>query len=146
MSESTIGRWLLVAAGIVVLATVGVGISLMGLPSAQRDQQLDHRRVRDLDRIVDAVDSYVKTRDSLPPDLQILASQPGRSLSIVDPVDGSPYTYQVIGERAFRLCAVFATDTATYREKDGPWIEDRWLHGSGRQCFDRKPGDKSRKD
>lgn len=146
MSEGSIGRWLLVAAGIVVLATVVAGISVMGLPSAQRDQQLDQRRVQDLRRIVEAVDSYVTTRNSLPPNLQALARQPGRSLSIVDPVDGSPYAYQVVDARAFRLCAVFATDTATYRQKDGPWIEDRWLHGAGRQCFDRKPGDRPGKD
>jgi hypothetical protein len=146
MNEGTIGRWVLVAAGIVVIATIVAAISVMGLPSAQRDQQLDQRRVQDLRRIVEAVDSYVATRRSLPPNLQALASQPGRSLSIVDPVDGSPYAYEVIDARAFRLCAAFATDTAAYRQDDGPWLEDRWLHGAGRQCFDRKPGDRARKD
>ena len=144
MSEGTIGRWLLIVAGIVVVATIVAGIAVMGPPSVQRDEHLDQRRVRDLSRIVDGVGSYVKRHESLPPDLDTLARQPGWRLSIVDPVDGSPYTYEVIGDRTFRLCAVFATDTATPRDDDGSWMEDQWRHGAGRQCFDRKPRDKSR--
>ena len=143
MSEGALGRWLLIGAGLVVLATITAGVFVTGLPSAQRDEQLDQRRVRDLERIVDVVDSYVKGHEVLPSDLDTLARQPGRRLAIVDPVDGSRYAYEVTGDRAFRLCAVFATDTAAVGGDHDVLTADQWLHGAGRQCFDRKVDDKS---
>ncbi len=144
MNEARIGRWLMIGAGLVVVATLVVGISTLGSPSAQRDLRLDERRVRDLDRIVDAVGSYVNTNKTLPPTLGALATQPGRYLSIVDPADGVPYVYRMTGDRTFQLCAVFATDTAQASKHGEPWSDDEWLHGAGRQCFDRRP--KSRND
>jgi hypothetical protein len=138
MSVGSGGRWLAVAAGAVVVATVVAAIVVMGSPSAQRAAKLDSRRVRDLDRIVDVIGHYVERERSLPPDLATLAREPGRRLAIVDPVDGSPYAYEITGARTFRLCAVFATDTAKSHEGSERWRGDEWHHGTGRQCFDRK--------
>lgn len=145
MSEGSAGRWLLVAAGIVVVATIAAGIAVMGGPSQQRDRRIDERRVRDLDRIVDAVGKYVEDRGSLPPTLDALAGQPGRRLSIADPVDGAPYAYRIVGDRAFRLCADFVTDTSTTPDmaEPGPGDRDEWLHGAGRQCFERTVREKA---
>ena len=53
-----------------------------------------------------------------------------------DPVDGGSYGYQVTGERSYRLCARFGTDTA--RDGRQPFGGDAWLHGSGTHCFDRR--------
>lgn len=141
MSEGKVGRWLAIVASLVVVATVVAAIAVMGSPSAQREAKLDHKRIRDLDRIVNAASSYVEHERSLPGDLATLAGQSGLRLSIVDPGDGSPYTYEVTGDRTFRLCAVFATDTA--RTAAEPWVGDKWSHGSGRQCFDRKTKDEA---
>jgi hypothetical protein len=138
MSKGSVGRWLAVAAGVVVVATVVAAIVVMGSPSAQRTAKLDDRRVRDLDRIVDVIGHYVEREHSLPPDLATLAREPGRRLAIVDPVDGSPYGYEITGARTFRLCAVFATDTAKSPEGSERRRGDAWNHGTGRQCFDRK--------
>lgn len=136
MTDGKLGRWLLIGACALVVATLAVAMSMLGSPARQREQQLDLRRVSDLERIVDAVRSYAKTHKGLPPTLDVVARQPGRHLSLVDPVDRTPYPYQVTGDSTFRLCAVFATDTAKTTE-DGPWTKDAWLHGAGRQCFDR---------
>ncbi|MDZ4348221.1 MAG: hypothetical protein U1A22_01630 [Xanthomonadaceae bacterium] len=136
MSDGKLGHWLAIAASLVVLSTVVAAIAVIGSPSAQRDAKLDHKRVRDLSRIVHAASSYAGHENALPRDLATLAGQPGMRLSIVDPADGSPYTYEVTGDRTFRLCAVFATDTA--RTADEPWGGDEWSHGAGRHCFDRK--------
>lgn len=143
MSEGAFGRWLLIGAGIVVVATIAAGIFVMGSPSAQRDQALDQRRVRDLARIVDAVDTYVELHETLPPTLGTLAGQPGRRLSIVDPVDRAAYAYEIVGDRTYRVCAVFATDTAKAPKTAEPWGDDRWFHGTGRQCFQRKANAKT---
>lgn len=132
------GRWLLVAAGVVAIATIAAAIAVMGTPSAQRQVKLDDRRTGDLQGIAYAVDRYRKQRGELPPDLATLADQPGRRLAIADPVSGTPYTYEITGARSFRLCAVFTTDTAeTFSANRWP---SEWSHGAGRQCFDRRSG------
>lgn len=145
-TEGRLGRWLVIAACVVVVATVVAAIGVMRSPSAQREVNLDHKRVDDLARIVQVVDLYVESHDALPPDLATLASQPGQWLSIADPVDGTPYTYEVTDERTFRLCAVFATDTAETRNGGEPRAVDGWNHSAGRQCFDRSAAEKSRRD
>jgi hypothetical protein len=132
------GRWLAIAASLVVVATVVAAIAAMGPPSAQRAAKLDQKRIEDLERIVQAISRYADSHGALPPDLLTLSGQPARRLSLADPNDNTPYTYQVTGQHTFRLCAVFATDSAkasgTFRSFD-----DDWGHGAGRQCFDRKP-------
>lgn len=138
MSAGSGGRRLAVAAGVVVVATIAAAIVVMGSPSAQRAAKLDSRRVRDLDRIVDVIGNHVEREHSLPPDLATLAREPGRRLAIVDPVDNSPYAYEITGARTFRLCAVFATDTAKSLAGNERWGSDEWHHDAGRQCFDRK--------
>jgi hypothetical protein len=141
--EGKIGRWLVVGAGVIVLATIAAAVFVMGLPSEQRDVRMDQKRVRDLRRLVEVVNSHVERQESLPPSLDALANQPGMRLSIADPVDGSPYTYEVIDKRKFRLCAVFATDTSVAPENNERWIDDEWPHAVGRRCFERRAGDKS---
>ena len=138
MSGGGPGRWLLVAAAVVVVATIVAAVATMGLPSTQREIRLDERRVRDLQRIVTAVNGYAEDHGSLPSDLATLAAQPGRRLAIADPVDASPYAYEPIDERTFRLCAVFTTDTAEPPQAEDARVADEWLHGTGRQCFQRK--------
>ncbi len=133
-----LGRWLAIVASVVVAATLVAAVAVMGSPSAQRDANLDGRRVDDLNRIDRLLDDHVSTHDALPPDLATLAKQPGRRLSIVDPVDGTPYAFQVTGARTYQLCAVFVTDTSEIAATAGRWRAEEWNHGKGKHCFDRK--------
>lgn len=94
--------------------------------------------MQDLQRIAQLVELHQRRHDVLPPDLVTLANEPGQRLPITDPVDGAPYAYEVTGARRFRLCAVFATDTARTRGGTTPRGVDDWHHGTGRQCFDRR--------
>lgn len=144
MSESAIGRWLAVAAGVVVLATIIAAIATMGSPSTQRDIRMDERRVGDLERIARAVERYQHRHDVLPPDLATLASEPGQNLAIFDPVDGAAYGYEVTDDDRYRLCAEFITDTGQLPGNGRPMVGEDWLHGRGRQCFDRKLEDASK--
>lgn len=132
-----VGRWLAIAASVVVALTLVAAAWVLGSPSVQRQANLDGRRVDDLSRIDRLLDDHLSTHDALPPDLATLANRPGRHLSIVDPVDGTPYAYQVTGARSYRLCAVFVTDTSEIAATAGPWHADTWTHGKGRHCFDR---------
>lgn len=144
MSESSIGRWLSIAAGVVVLATIIAAIATMGSPSTQRDIRMDERRIGDLERIVRAIERYDERHQGLPPDLATLASEPGQNLAIADPVDGVRYGYEVVGDDRYRLCAQFETDTGKLPGNGRPRVDEDWLHGRGRQCFDRKIEDASK--
>lgn len=145
------GRWLAIIASVVVLVTVVIAVLVMDSPSVQRDARLDSRRIDELNRIVQAVDTYVQANHTLPPDLATLAAQPGQQLSIADPVTGAAYDYTVDGARSYTLCAVFVTDTAQVRARGGPWNAIEWNHDVGPQCFSRtatapKPGARAEGD
>lgn len=131
------GRWLAIAASVVVVATVVAAVLVMGSPSAQREAKLDARRAADLFRIASAVDRWVERHDALPPDLAALAAEPGVRLAVADPVTGAPYAYAVTGPRSYELCATFTTDTARSGDVAG-WPGEVWSHASGRHCFERK--------
>lgn len=133
-----LGHWLAIAATVVIAATLVAALWIMGSPSAQRQANIDGRRVDDLRDIARLVDEHLLTHDALPQDLATLAEQPGRQLSIVDPVDGTPYEYRVTGALTYRLCAVFVTDTSEVTANVTRWPTHEWTHGKGRDCFDRK--------
>jgi hypothetical protein len=130
------GRWLAIAASAVVLATLVAAMLVMGSPEAQRESRLDRKREQDMGRIARAIDSRTAAGKPLPADLASLAREPGRRLSIADPATAAPYAYAITGDHRYRLCAVFTTDTA--EESRRQWIDQQWLHGPGRHCFDRK--------
>ena len=134
-APSPIGRWLAVLATVVVVATLAAAFMVMRSPSEERQVTLDLRRVQDLMQLGHAVDAHVAIQGRLPPDLATLAKQPGSLLPAGDPVTGAAYGYEIEGDRRYRLCAVFDTDTAVTRDAAlGP---GDWTHGAGRHCFDR---------
>lgn len=137
MSAGSGGRRLLVAAAVVVVATVVASVVVIGPPTAQRDERLDARRLEDLRRIEQLVDAHFERTGGLPGGLPELAG-PGLELPL-DPTSGAPYGYEARGGRDYRLCAVFATDSARVRTQR--WEGDEWSHGAGGHCFDRRaPG------
>ena len=137
-TQDRLGRGLAIAASVVVVATVAAAVWVMGSPSAQREAKLDSRRIDDLNHIVQVIDRHFDAHGTLPADLATLARQPGQRLSTSDPVDGTPYGYEVTGARTYRLCAVFVTDTSEIRADAGRWVAEDWNHDVGRHCFDRK--------
>lgn len=127
-------RWLVIVASVAVVATVIVAIRAMGTPGEQRQVRLDDRRVQDLERVADDIRDRVKRDGNQPSSLAALAAEPGTRLAIVDPVTGTPYDYQATGQRTFKLCAVFVTDTAVTPSFRG-YDDSARNHGRGRQCF-----------
>lgn len=134
MTARPVGTWLMVLAGIVVLATVAGAVSLMGSPAEQRRMRIDERRVDDLQRIEAAMRAYRAETGRLPETLDALDARPGIALDAFDPETGSRYDYRKTGNNAFGLCANFVTDTAA-RRPGRRWQEPRWVHGAGRHCF-----------
>lgn len=138
MNARTLGRGLLVAATVTVVATVVAAVVVMGTPAQQRALRLDERRVADLQRVVDAARQHAGRTGALATDLTTLASRPGLRLPITDPDTALPYEYAVQDARTFRVCATFATDTAMDTQRPRASEEEDWLHPAGRHCFDRR--------
>jgi hypothetical protein len=137
--SAPVGRWLLIAAGAVVVAAIAMAVAKMGGPGAQRQMRLDERRVEDLSRIVQELRSYFDAHKALPQDLTKLAAQPGLALGISDPDTTAPYAYQPGQDGHFRLCARFATDTArelTQMRDPTPWLGKAWRHPAGDHCYE----------
>ncbi len=136
MNADRLGRALAVAAAIAIVAAIAMAVWVMGGPGQQRQVRLDERRVADLARIARQVEAHAGRTGELPRNLGVVAAQPGLALSVADPVTGTPYGYERLASRRYRLCAVFATDTAA-----GPAAAarhgDEWSHGMGRGCYDR---------
>jgi len=141
-TKGVTGGHLLAIACIVVVLSVAAAVWVMGSPASQREMRLDERRQRDLQGIEVRIQAYWKAKKALPADLATLARQPGVSLQIQDPLTQVPYGYEISGANAYRLCAVFTTDTAlaSGRGNEGYTLE-RWPHGAGRMCFDRSTTD-----
>ncbi len=136
MSARSPGRWLVAAASAVVVTAVAAGMLSIGTPGEQQQARMDRKREQDLQRIVQAIEARAENSKPLPTDLQSLAGEPGRRLAISDPANDTAYAYAITGPDSYRVCAVFATDTASKRRM--VWIDEAWLHGPGRHCFDRK--------
>ena len=133
-TRNTLGWSLGIAAVVVAVATIAAAITVMGTPAEQRAARIDDRRIDDLEALDLAIRLSADKRGVLPADLATLAREPGRKLSLQDPESGALYPYVVTAKNAYRLCAVFTTDTA--EDRSAPARGD-WAHGRGRTCFDR---------
>jgi hypothetical protein len=111
------------AAAVVVIAAMAGGVYAVGRPATARDQQLDARRVSDLQEMQRMVDLQWSREQRLP-DLPPLSR---------DPESGQPYEYRVLSENRYELCAVF---TGSSREANERPPGDFWTHDAGRQCFE----------
>jgi hypothetical protein len=126
------GRWLAIAASVVMAATVVAAIVATGTPGERRLVKLDDRRTDDLRALERAIDDYYKQHGRLPARLLELYVKPGSTAPSTDPQTNQAYGYVVLQPRRYRLCAVFATDTRVTRAEN----DVNWEHGVGRHCFD----------
>jgi hypothetical protein len=146
MSARPVGHWLLVLAGLLVLATVAWAIAVMGSPAEQRRMRVDERRVDDLRQVEAAARAYRTGSGVLPDTIDAIVARPGVALDVADPETGSRYEYRKTGADAFELCATFVTDTAANRQAGRRWQDPRWAHGAGRHCFTFRIDDGNRGD
>ncbi len=137
--SASFGRWMLIAATVIVVGTLTAAFLAMDTPGQVRENRLDLRRVRDLVQLSDAIEAWQRKHDALPASLVELAAQPGVSLPIRDPVDGAAYGYEPGTGANYRLCGVLASwaappDPSPCRLE---YYDGKWPHPTGRHCFDR---------
>jgi hypothetical protein len=135
MSRPTPGKWLAIAGGVVMVAAVVAGLSLLGSPAHQRAVRLDSQRVSNLRTLSTYVGLELERKKVLPASLAAMGV--GQNVS-TDPVTGVRYRYEVIGTSAFRLCATF--DAASENDGRARHAVEGWAHAAGPQCFTRHGG------
>jgi len=122
-----------VAASAVVVAAIVAGIIVLGAPTVQRQRRLDERRVFDLTTIESAITVHWHRHGALPANLAALSAEPGLHPNTRDPTTGVSYEYEIVAPDAYRLCAVFAFDSAADPVERA--MASSWSHGAGRHCF-----------
>ena len=129
-------RGLVIAAVVVVVATLGYSVYLVGTPGQQRDVRLDERRVEDLRDISRNIDTYLELNGTMPESLEELRGPRFYVNSIEDPETGARYEYRVFEGTQYELCAVFTTDSTEGRRSESrSFSETVWDHGAGLTCF-----------
>jgi len=121
-------------AGAIVVIVALTGMWLAGSPARARRQELDQRRVRDLNNLSNAVGAEMSSFGRFPPTLGALVhGRPRADLSLADPVTHVPYDYAVVDSTHYQLCATFdAPDSiGPYGERVDPF----WRHAAGHACF-----------
>ena len=128
------GKWLAIGGSLLAILAVVMAVNIMGSPMTQRKVRIDENRASDLNKLKLATNEWKTEHKALPATLAEVANQPGSDLRLRDPETQVPYEYERINADAYRLCAVFATDTARYKPDDWSLRID-WTHGVRRTCF-----------
>ena len=128
-------RALVIAAVVVVVATVGYSIYVIGTPGQQRQIRIDEQRIEDLRSISRNVDRYYEFNGAMPANLFDLQGPQYSVQSITDPDTGRPYGYHLVGGVDYELCAVFNAESPERRDERRPFSESIWDHGPGLTCF-----------
>lgn len=127
------GRSLLIAASVLIAATIVAVIALTPSPAEHRQMQRDAAVLADLDQLENAIERWQREHGQLPATLAPVLAQPGLSLNQA-PADGGPaYDYLPLDVLRYQLCAHFLTDTAANRY--GRQYPVERAHGAGRHCF-----------
>ena len=113
-----------------VSAAIVAGLVVVGSPSNERARRFDERRVGALRSLSSEVDGYWMARGRLPASLAELANNPRHGVETKDPETNEEYSYRVLSEKKYELCANFE------RESDEDVFSPFWKHGAGRQCFE----------
>jgi hypothetical protein len=117
---------------VLAIAVVVAGFFIIGTPGQVRMLRLDAEKVQDLQNIQSQITDYWQQNGLLPADLGALTDSLSLMNIPVDPQSGAPYTYKVVNQTAFQLCAMFSSATSP-----NDTTEQNWQHGAGTVCFDR---------
>ncbi|BDU73424.1 DUF5671 domain-containing protein [Mesoterricola silvestris] len=128
MGVRTPGQLLLAGCVVLVLA---VAFWNVGSPSRVRLQNLDARRVQDLQNIQEGISSYAETHGKLPATLADCNGDPLTYIrAMEDPETHEPYLYRILDASHFVIGATFAGPTPA--NGSGPGF---WKHGQGPSEF-----------
>jgi len=135
-------KWIAWKAAVIVVLALVAGI-WTSAPWEARDRAADRDRIYALQGIQSEIVNFWQSKEHLPASLGEL-DDPIKSYRVpTDPVTGAAYGYERTGATAFKLCAVFVTDTPGSGSEvrpvmypGDPYAAD-WGHDAGAVCFER---------
>lgn len=137
-------RTISIVSSALVFIVIASSFFVFGSPMTVRKQQMDDRRVSDLQSIQWQLINYWQQKGTLPSDLALIEDAISGFYLPVDPETGAVYTYEKTGKLSFKICGAFAL--ASTADLPGRGIEspkmvsgpnEGWRHGAGVTCFDR---------
>lgn len=132
-------------ASIIIVGVLTLGFLNSDTPSQVREMRFDEQQVTDLSDMQWRIEDHYTINKALPEDLSTLYV----GIPVPTAPEGrDPYTYTVLGEDTYELCAIFAHESANGRTgmKPIPAMSDEnvstnpynnWDHGAGKTCFKR---------
>lgn len=137
-----------IVVGAVAIAIVA-GFFIAGSPNEERARRFDDQRIQNLGFIQGEVVFYWQSKGSLPENLEVLNDDLRGVFIPLDPETETPYSYRIIDNLSFELCASFnlasdensAVPDVYYDDLRKPGqistSEDAWSHTNGQNCFER---------
>jgi len=136
-----------VASLLVILAIV-YGFTKTESPSEVREKNIDSAQINDLNTIQSYIESYAVVNGELPNSL----TEAFGGLTIPEASEGrADYSYEVVNDTNFKLCAEFAFATDILQDRSAYLYEPKgvmmienaynWDHAEGVWCFERKMND-----
>lgn len=117
-----------------VLVSVFGGFFVIGSPFTQRARRLDEMRVQNLSMLQNnIIYSYWIPKGKLPASVKDVEQVAGWSN---DPETNTPYSYRMLSNLSFELCANFLLASGKDDYKSFATHEN-WSHKAGRTCFKR---------
>ena len=150
-TPSTTGRWLAVAAAMVI-AILWIGaFFVVGTPGQAREAQFDNQRISDLQTIQYQIINYWQLKEKLPESLADLKNSISGYEAPNDPQTNEPYEYTANPPSqlaptiaSFSLCATFNAASERNASKSVPvpalyqyGESQNWNHPAGHFCFER---------
>jgi len=126
-----------VIAVFIVLASIVVGFSIIGSPTATRQRRFDDRRLNDVQNIKQQVITYWQQKASLPKTLADISTSLSYDVVPSDPETNAPYEYIIKAPTSFSICAHF--DRSNFKEatqNNLGYNQGLVKHFAGRNCFD----------
>lgn len=129
---------------VVVLSALGYAFTRVGSPTDLRNKKIDDERSSHLSSIRNEVNFYFEQNGKLPKTLYELNNDDYLKSQLNDPQTLQPYTYKILDQDTYQLCASFSSDSKN-KEKErlrvypGPADSreaDFYVHPQGNFCFE----------
>lgn len=124
----------------VILAVLVCGFIYSDSPQVTRNKNQDMALLNSFDTIDNSINSYYTQTKKLPANLDELVNKTGflTGKDIIDQVTNKKIEYKVKGASKYEICGDFKTANKGQIDQNFEWLNSRWPHDAGHQCFTRE--------
>lgn len=130
---------------VIVIASIVIGVLLIGTPADQRNRRFDDTRIQSLQNLQSQIVNYWIQKKVLPERLGQLEDSISGFVVPVDPESKQAFDYKVANPLSFELCAGFKTNSQDFLpdasgvKMTSPYdsFQQNWDHRAEKTCFTR---------